>query len=237
MHPNKHGDTFRQLVAGAAAFNAVSRSSLLLAQHPDSDTRRALIRGKGNLARNPTAVEFTLAERQFDANGHTFKVPVAEDFNIGALTVEDLIGATAATAEHSKVRDACEIIAALLPRDGNWHPAKPIKAACAAEQLDERTAQRAKDRLHLEHKRADEFPAPTLWRWPSPDTHTTPSTAVASVATVASANGHAAPLTTTHDTHDTHDSANDSRECVASGTDWTDDDLEALIDRHTEALG
>ena len=48
MHPNKRADSFRQLVSGASAFNAVSRSSLLLAAHPDNEDRRVLVRGKGN---------------------------------------------------------------------------------------------------------------------------------------------------------------------------------------------
>ena len=84
LHPNKRGDTFRQLVCGAVAFNAVSRSSLLLAHHPDDQTRRVAVVGKGNLARRPASVEFVLAEHSFTANGHTFTVPVARDFATGA---------------------------------------------------------------------------------------------------------------------------------------------------------
>jgi hypothetical protein len=225
MHPNKRADSFRQLVSGSAQFNAVSRSSLLLAAHPNDETRRVLVRGKGNLARTPSSVEFSLAGRTFTANGHEFKVPVAERFDTGALTVDDLIGASTTNAEHSKVGDACEIIETLLPRDGNWHPARPIKDACAADDIDERTAQRAKDRLGIEHKRAEAFPAPTLWRWPSHDAHTTSGSGVSSVASVATGG---AAYSATHDTDDTHDGADASRNCDASSDA---DPLEAELAR------
>jgi hypothetical protein len=218
LHPNKRADSFRSLVAGAPAFNAVSRSSLLLAQHPDDADRRVLVRGKGNLSQTPEAVDFELGEHCFSANGHEFKVPVARDFRVGDLTVDDLIGPERATAEHSKIGDACEIIEALLPRDGAWHEVKAIKDACAADDLDERTVQRAKVRLHLEHHRTTTFPAATEWRWPSTDDTVTSSVlAVASVGTVATANTEKPPLSSSDDTHDSHDSENKRRDCVLTG--------------------
>jgi hypothetical protein len=75
MHPNKRADNFRQLVSGAAAFNALSRSSLLLAEHPDDDSRRVLARGKGNLSMAPRAMEFDIDSARFTANGHDFNEP------------------------------------------------------------------------------------------------------------------------------------------------------------------
>jgi hypothetical protein len=67
LHPNKRGTTFRELMAGAPAFNAVSRSGLLLGQHPDDDDRRVLVRGKGNLSEPPPAVEFRITGYRFAA--------------------------------------------------------------------------------------------------------------------------------------------------------------------------
>jgi hypothetical protein len=170
LHPNKRADSFRQLVSGASSFNAVSRSSLLLAQHPDDESRRVLARGKGNLSQTPESVEFELAEERFNANGYEFKVPVARGFKAGDLTVDDLMGNDAPREEHSKIAEACEIIEALLPRDGGWHPAKPIKEACAADGVDDRMAKRAKERLGIEHRRAAAFHAGTEWRWPTQGT-------------------------------------------------------------------
>jgi hypothetical protein len=49
LHPNKgQRGSFRDLVSGSHAFNASSRSSLLLAEDPDDEDRRVLVRGKGN---------------------------------------------------------------------------------------------------------------------------------------------------------------------------------------------
>ena len=234
LHPNKRADSFRQLVAGAPAFNSVSRSSLLLAQHPEDESRRVLVRGKGNLSQTPEAVEFQLAEHRFDANGHTFRVPIAQGFSVGEMTVDDLLGDGVAATEHSNVAEACEVIEALLPRDGEWHSAKPIQEACAENQLDQRTAQRAKNRLGIEHRRTGTFPAAVEWRWPTRDTHTTSVLAVASVASVASGDGRNPLRGSSDDTHDTHDSPDTSRQCVATAPDWTAEQIEALIDRNSE---
>lgn len=217
LHPNKRADSFRQLVAGAPAFNSVSRSSLLLAQHPDDESMRVLVRGKGNLAQAPEAMEFQITEHRFTANGHQFKVPLAQGFHVGELTVDDLIGDGTVTTEHSKVAEACEMIEALLPRDGDWHLAKPIYEACSEDGVDQRTVQRAKARLKIEHRRSASFKAAAEWCWPgTPDTHASSDIPVASVASVASGNGQDRLRGTTRDTHDTHDSENECRECVAT---------------------
>lgn len=209
LHPNKRADSFRQLIAGAPAFNSVSRSSLLLAEHPDDENLRVLVRGKGNLSKTPAAIEFQITEHRFEANGFEFKVPLAQGFHAGALTVDDLIGDTVARKEHSDIGEACDIIEALLPHDGAWHPAKPIHEACAESEINLRTAQRAAARLQLEHRRSHTFPAFVEWRWPTDDALTSPAEAVATVATVATAE----PLarSSSDDTHDTHDDANKRR--------------------------
>jgi hypothetical protein len=234
LHPNKRADSFRQLVAGAPAFNSVSRSSLLLAQHPDDESLRVLVRGKGNLSQAPEAIEFQITEHRFTANGHEFKVPLAQGFHVGELTVDDLIGEGAAAAEHSKVAEACEIIEALLRRDGGWQSAKPIQEACAESGVDERTAQRAKNRLRVEHRRTSTFPAAVEWRWPTEDTHASSDFGVGSVGSVGSGEGRDPLRGSSPDTHDTHDSPNGCRESVATGSGWTDDELQALVDADQE---
>ncbi len=227
LHPNKRADSFRQLIAGAPAFNSVSRSSLLLAQHPEDERRRVLVRGKGNLSVIPTAVEFEIGSYRFEANGFEFNVPVARDFSEGALTVEDLIGDESAKAEHSRVAEAAEIIEALLPHDGEWHSAKPVMDACAEQAIEERTAQRAKARLRVEHQRTKTFPAAIEWRWPTGDAVPTPAGSVACVASVGSANGRNPLRGSSDDTRDTHDSEDKRRECVGSGDQGTSGRLDA----------
>jgi hypothetical protein len=197
-------------VAGAG-FNALSRSSLLLATHPDDEERRVLVRGKGNLSTTPKAVEFNLASRCFTANGHEFNQPYANRFAESDLNVDDLLDTAERPASNSKIGEAVEIVEALLPRDRAWHLAKPIFEAAGADGIEDRTVQRAKQRLGIEHRRSAAFQAPVEWRWPTRDALRTPVHTVATVAT---------EVVCTHDTHDTNDAPRERRECV--GTESAD---------------
>ena len=168
--------------------------------------------------RHRTPSSSTISTHRFSANGHDFKVPLAQDFQIGDLTVDELIGNESTIAEHSKVAEACEILEALLPRDGGWHPAKPIEEACSENGVDQRTAQRAKVRLRIEHRRTQSFPAAVEWRWPATDDALTSSNiTVASVVSVATENTPNPLQSSSDDTHDRHDSENERRQC---GRDW-----------------
>ena len=213
MHPNKRADNFRQLVSGASAFNAVSRSSLLLAAHPDDEDRRVLVRGKGNLSTAPAAVEFGIASHSFEANGHKFNVPIAGSFATGETTVEELIEASSRTGDQTTtaIGDAEEIIRALIPADGGGHAAKPVYEAGAREQINERAIQRAAKRLGLQRRRAREFQAAAEWRWPTDPTRDGSEETDASVGSVRSASH-------TRDTRDTHDTPDATRACRASVT-------------------
>lgn len=92
MHPRKgNAGSFRDLLAGSHQFNAISRSSLLLAEHPDDDTRRVLIRGKGNLAGGVKALEFRIRSHAFELNGHDFDMPHAVDWEESDLKVADCL--------------------------------------------------------------------------------------------------------------------------------------------------
>lgn len=93
LHPNKGQRTsFRDLVSGTHAFNASSRSSLLLAPHPDDpDHRRVLVRGKGNFSAPPPSFEFTIQSRDLQLNDHAFNLPVVADAHDGELGVADLL--------------------------------------------------------------------------------------------------------------------------------------------------
>ena len=92
LHPNKgQRSSFRDLVSGSHAFNALSRSSLLLAQHPEDENRRVLVRGKGNLSAPPPSFEFTIEGRDLEINGHGFSLPVVTDEGDGDLTVDDIL--------------------------------------------------------------------------------------------------------------------------------------------------
>lgn len=92
LHPNKgQRASFRDLVSGSHAFNASSRSSLMLAAHPDDDDRRVLVRGKGNLSSPPPSFEFSIQGRDLEINGHGFSLPVLADEHDGDLSIEDVV--------------------------------------------------------------------------------------------------------------------------------------------------
>jgi hypothetical protein len=205
----------------------VSRSSLLLAEHPQDERSRVLARGKGNLSTTPTAIEFEIPTRQAIINGYEWELPVAENFRPTGITVEELVEASGRPAEQSSIADAEEIIRALIPADGHWHAAKPVYEAAKSEDIGDRTIQRAAQRLGLNRRRQREFMAAMEWHWPAPDTVASSENDVASVGTVVS---------TTHDTYDTYDSVSANEEAVGSTTDDIGDTqvsyLESLVERY-----
>jgi hypothetical protein len=94
LHPNKGNvSSFRQLVAGSHQFNAVSRSSLLLAADPEDDDRRVLVRGKGNHSAVPRSFEFAIATEDVELYEHRFEMPKIVDEGEGERTINDLLKA------------------------------------------------------------------------------------------------------------------------------------------------
>jgi hypothetical protein len=92
MHPRKgNALTFRDLVANSHQFNAVSRSSLLLATHPEDECRRVLVRAKGNHAAPPPVLEFRISGHVFELNGHVFDEPHAVDWRESTVKLEALL--------------------------------------------------------------------------------------------------------------------------------------------------
>ena len=92
LHPNKgQRGSFRDLVSGSHAFNASSRSSLLLAPHPDDEKRRILVRGKGNLSAAPPSFEFSIEGRELEINGHHFSLPLLTSETEGDIGIEDVV--------------------------------------------------------------------------------------------------------------------------------------------------
>lgn len=81
LHVNKgHAPDFRSALSGSHQFNALSRSSLLVANHPDGSDRRVLIGGKANYSASAVPLSFEIQIREFDLNGHHFEEPLACEF-------------------------------------------------------------------------------------------------------------------------------------------------------------
>ena len=53
LHPNKRSGSFRNRISGTPAFNTVSRSSILVAQHPFDPALVVAVRPKGNYSAEP----------------------------------------------------------------------------------------------------------------------------------------------------------------------------------------
>jgi hypothetical protein len=168
MHPNKQGKSFRQLVFGSG-FNQVCRSALWLAKDPDDPDLRVVVRGKGNLSVEPNPLTFRIQSEDVSLNDQTWGVPLATDFGQAETSVDDLLDSLSEgrrrQQDHSKVGHARQVIDEALPRDGEWHDARPIIEAAG---IEERTVRKARQDLGVEtRQKPGTFPAVTEWRWPS----------------------------------------------------------------------
>jgi len=163
LHTNKSdAGTFRRRLAGTQAFNALSRSSLLLAEHPDDPDRRVVLRGKGNYAAPPEAFEFRITSEDVKLNGHTHKPSLAVDVRTSDVTIDDVLRAGAPEPQ-TKAHAARTLIAEAL-EDGDWHDAAPIRTAIAATGLSDAGIVRAANDLGVERRRSGGFPSHNQWR-------------------------------------------------------------------------
>jgi hypothetical protein len=157
MHPRKgNAVAFRDLIAASHQFNAISRSSLLLAEHPDDDTRRVLVRGKGNLAGGVKALEFRIRSHTFELNGHGFDMPHAVDWEESELKVADVLpgkgGGGAGRPRDDDKRDAVEAALTDVPQSvRNLAQATGIAKSTVQRILDEtgRGSRRGKDQRRM----------------------------------------------------------------------------------------
>ena len=141
MHPPKGvsaGSEFRDLVQSSQAWTAVSRLGLLVTWHPEDleladeeQRRRVVLRGMGNIGRNPGALEFRIVGRAYRYDdGETQEREVVDQVAPSNVTRRDL----AKTAGDSKVAHAAALMRAALA-DGEWHPSKSIYALLEAVEL------------------------------------------------------------------------------------------------------
>lgn len=157
LHPNKgQRASFRDLVSGTHAFNASSRSSLLLAPHPDDDDRRVLVRGKGNLSAAPASFEFAIHGRDLDINGHHLSLPIVADSHEGDLAIEDVVKPDRPAPVRESLADQIDAI-------GTGHVQTRADIARAlGRTADDRSVGRALDQL--EDQGRWEKPGRGKWR-------------------------------------------------------------------------
>jgi hypothetical protein len=179
MHPPKaRSPRFRDLVQQSQAFAAVPRVGLLFDYHPDDDAdhpdrRRVLLRGKGNLGRDPGAVSFRVTGKPYrHDDGRATEREVVVDVEPCGVTITDLAPdrVVGTPREPTKTERATEVLREQLA-DGQWHLAGDVQA-----HLDEHgvgsasVVTEAKRNAHVEaRKRPGEEHGPWEWRIATPE--------------------------------------------------------------------
>jgi AAA domain len=164
MHPPKaRGTSYRDLVQASQAFSAIPRLGLYFGWHPDDaeddpDRRRVLVRGKGNIGRNPGALEFRVVGRDLlHDDGEWQEREVVVDVQPCDVTLSQLVArsrSAAADDTASKAEAAADLIRERL-RDGEWHPCAPIREGLDALDLNSNSVvDRAKQIAGVEGRKA-----------------------------------------------------------------------------------
>jgi hypothetical protein len=159
LHPRKAGgDTFADVVQESGAFTQLPRLGLMFGYHPDDrhlpqcEQRRVIVRGKGNVGRNPGALSFRIAEKFLDygdgePDGIADGVPYIADVRPCSVTERQLLHPTTDERPASKVDQTVALIGMAL-HDGEWHPAGPIREELERQGLNhDANVQAAKSRL------------------------------------------------------------------------------------------
>ena len=164
LHTNKaKGGSYRQSVSGSHAFNALSRSSLLVAAHPDGpEERRVIARGKGNFGPRPASLEFTIEGRSLTIGGKPIRTSIATSFAESDLTAEDLL-AVQRPERTSKASTARDYIKRALA-DGNWRDAGPIIKHLEGLGVVDRAIRTAREAVGAESRNKPGYQAGTEWR-------------------------------------------------------------------------
>jgi AAA domain len=178
LHPRKAGgDTFADVVQESGAFTQLPRLGLLFGYHPEDfelprdEQRRVVLRGKGNIGRNPGALSFRIAEKfldygEDDPNRIADGVGYINDVQPCDVTERQLLTVKQSDPDRppSKVERAAQIIdVALL--DGEWHDAGPICAKLAGFELGHKgTVTAAKLRLGVETRKQATMDGGWEWR-------------------------------------------------------------------------
>jgi hypothetical protein len=169
MHPNKRKGTFRDRLAGTPQFNAVSRSSLLVAPHPTEPGRVAVVLGKGNYASEHFAFEFRIEGQELKVTSkgkrRTIKTSKIVDIRITSLTRDELLEGkkNSRQRDDSKAGLARQLLSEMFA-DGEWRAAGVVqKALYEKHNLSAREVTRATTDLSFE-KESRGFPAEWYWR-------------------------------------------------------------------------
>ncbi len=174
MHPPKtRSANFRDLVQLSQAFSAVPRVGLLFDYHPDDDPddpdrRRVVIRGKGNIGRDPGGLSFRVTGKPYrhDDGCETDRETVVEvepcDITLADLAPDRVVGAAAAGP--SKTDRATDYLREALA-DGQRHLADQIRGELDRQGIGSDSVVREARRRADVHTRKRRGVKDGPWEW------------------------------------------------------------------------
>jgi hypothetical protein len=177
MHPPKaRSADFRDLVQASQAFAAIPRVGLLFAYHPDdpddgTDRRRVLLRGKGNMGRDPGALEFRIGESPYEHDdGRVQGREHVIDVGPSEVTMADLApDRTMGEAREPTKTEQAEALLVKELADHEWHESTPLLALLAAHGLDgDSVVSKARRRLGITTRKRRGV-RDGSWEWRMPD--------------------------------------------------------------------
>lgn len=175
-HFNKSASTDAlNLITGSRAFSAVARAVLAIARDTEADDGSCVLsQAKNNLGRlDLPSLRYVVQSAEVPTEEGPAFVGRLEFTGESDRSVSDILGAAAELNTDSRaVRDAaCEWLTAYLREKGGEAPAAEVKKAARAEDIAERTLQRAAARARVAMVRSG-FPSKTYWQLPSTDSDT-----------------------------------------------------------------
>lgn len=166
-HPNKRQGSFRDRIAGSAAFNQVCRASLYVAQHPHDRDRRIVVRAKGNYGDVPPAFEFRIGGQVVHGKD---KVPIPTSYVVEWSENPDIRASDVlqpprrgGEGDQTQVGRARQMLVDILS-DGKEHDAAKVFAALAERGISEDAVKRASSALGVIKMRTNEFHARSIWQ-------------------------------------------------------------------------
>lgn len=159
LHTNRTGSTnFRDVVQASQAFNAIARSSLLLAEHPEDPDRRVLARGKGNLSAPPRSFEFEIEPATVTNHHGPLSTSRISGICEGNLRAEDLLGASKQLTKADTGRRIIQDELADGPR-----PASEILQLLSEAGIDNSRAGKLANDLGVVKAKAGQFQPHAVW--------------------------------------------------------------------------
>jgi hypothetical protein len=169
LHPNKRAGSFRQRLAGTPAFIALSRSSLLVAVHPQDNLRRIAVRPKGNYSVEPPAFEFVIEPFVFEVppepkRRRRIEIEVSRIANIREtnLTAFDVLDAKPSRQREDSQAGIARALLSKMFADGERRRVVDVYEELGPYKLRGNTLSTAAKAIGL-HKYQEGFP--TTWWW------------------------------------------------------------------------